>query len=123
MTDLSPLPAFVGRTAETDWLLQRLRGEAGVVTLTGIGGIGKTRLARHVAEQVAMQGFRDVNVVELAALSSDADAIAALADALGVYGTPASLDVIVDCRRDRRVLVVLDNCEHRPTRQGRSLAR
>jgi predicted ATPase/DNA-binding CsgD family transcriptional regulator len=110
--DLAPLTPFIGRAREAAWLLERLRGDARLITLTGIGGIGKTRLAMHVAERVAAAGGREVHVIELAPLSSRADVLAALTGSLGIYGAPASPDAITESLRGRCALVVLDNCEH-----------
>ncbi|WP_022927494.1 LuxR C-terminal-related transcriptional regulator [Patulibacter americanus] len=108
--ELAPLTPFIGRAREADWLLERLGGGTRLITLTGIGGIGKTRLALHVAERVAAE--REVHVVELAGLRGDDDPVAALAATLGVYGAPASLRAVGEYLRGSRALVVLDNCEH-----------
>ncbi len=87
---------------------------ARLVTLVGVGGVGKTRLAVRLAETVA-GGWPDGTwVVELARLNS-ADAVPhAVALALGVALAPGVdvVDALVGSLRHRRMLLVIDNCEH-----------
>jgi predicted ATPase/DNA-binding CsgD family transcriptional regulator len=107
------LTSFIGRrelTADA----RRLLAESRLVTLTGVGGVGKTRLAVHVARQVR-RAFRDgVRFVELADLDDPSlvpSTIAAglwLPDASGREPTA----VLVDYLADKQLLIVLDNCEH-----------
>ncbi|SBT88424.1 Predicted ATPase [Streptomyces sp. DI166] len=107
------LTSFVGRRDESADV-RRLLSEGRLVTLTGPGGVGKTRLASHVAKQVARTFTHGVWLVQLAALSDEAFVPHAVADALGVRnetGRPA-LDVLVEHLRGRALLLVLDNCEH-----------
>ena len=79
-----------------------------LVTLVGPGGIGKTRLALESAERCRAAFADGVWLVELAALRSGADVPAAAAAALGLDDTD-QLDTYVV---HRRILLVLDNCEH-----------
>ena len=85
-----------------------------LVTLTGVGGVGKTRLALAVAADLA-DGFPDgVWLVELAPVG-DPDAVPdAIANALGVtpQGDSAVIDVVAEAVAGRRLLIVIDNCEH-----------
>jgi predicted ATPase/DNA-binding CsgD family transcriptional regulator len=107
------LTGLVGREREISEL-GRLLAEARLLTLTGSGGSGKTRLALAVASEV-MEGYEDgVWLVELASLS-DPDLVAqAVASVLGVREASGSplLGTLSDHLRSRTMLIVLDNCEH-----------
>jgi predicted ATPase/DNA-binding CsgD family transcriptional regulator len=113
----SGLPAevssLVGRGPEIAAVLERLRA-ARVVTLTGPGGCGKTRLALRVAA-LAEAGFGDgARLVELAPLTDPALVPASVAQALGVSerDAPTPAAGLVRELAGRELLVVLDNCEH-----------
>ena len=113
----SGLPAevssLVGRGPEIAAVRERLRGGR-VVTLTGPGGCGKTRLALRVAA-LAEAGFGDgARLVELAPLTDPALVPAAVAQALGVSerDAPTPAAGLVRALAGRELLVVLDNCEH-----------
>jgi len=104
---------FVGRSREIAEV-RSLLGSARLLTLIGMGGLGKTRLALQVASQV-QDGFADgVWLVELAALA-DADHVAqAVASVLGVTeeaGQPVR-ETLLRFVQDRSLLLILDNCEH-----------
>jgi predicted ATPase/DNA-binding CsgD family transcriptional regulator len=104
---------LVGREQERTELVE-LVGEARLVTLTGSGGCGKTRLALEVAHDAAPRHDDGASWVELSEVG-DPDSVAqALADAVGVHQAPgrALVNTLVDGLRDRHGLVVLDNCEH-----------
>ncbi|WP_159767176.1 ATP-binding protein [Streptomyces sp. HM190] len=109
------LTSFVGRRDEAAEV-RRLLSAGRLLTLTGPGGVGKTRLAGHVAEQVARAFPDGVWLVPLAALRDEAFVPHAVNDALGVRNETVRppLDVLVEYLRDRRALIVLDNCEHLP---------
>ena len=113
----SGLPAevssLVGRGPEIAAVLERLRA-ARVVTLTGPGGCGKTRLALRVAA-LAEAGVGDgARLVELAPLTDPALVPASVAQALGVSerDAPTPAAGLVRALAGRELLVVLDNCEH-----------
>ena len=85
-----------------------------LVTLTGPGGVGKTRLAHAVAAELAEDFPDGVWLVELAAVA-DGDAVAdAIATALGVtpHGEERIIDTVAEAVTGRRLLLVVDNCEH-----------
>ena len=87
--------------------------ESRLVTLTGAGGSGKTRLSLHVAAQVA-QSFADgVCFVALAPLTDPALVPTAVAIALDLPSREGSVtDVVANVLRPKHMLLVLDNCEH-----------
>lgn len=107
------LDSFVGRRVEVAEVLALL-DEHRLVTLTGVGGVGKTRLALRVATE-SIGDFDDgVWVVELASVRSPEGVPTAIASALDIVvpGGEATLDVIVRRLADEIRLVVFDNCEH-----------
>ena len=84
-----------------------------LVTLTGVGGVGKTRLALHVASQVVTEHRDGVWLCELAPVGPDAvDEV--VAATLGVRGRPGTslAACLADDLRGRHLLLVADNCEH-----------
>ncbi|MFC8344903.1 ATP-binding protein [Streptomyces sp. NPDC057280] len=107
------LTSFVGRRDEAAEV-RRLLSAGRLLTLTGPGGVGKTRLAGHVARQVARVFPDGVWLVPLAALQDEAFVPHAVIEALGVRNESVRppLDVLVEYLRERRLLIVLDNCEH-----------
>jgi len=109
----APLTSFVGRERDLA-RLEGLLGQARLVTLTGPGGAGKTRLALELASGVLGRFPDGVWLVDLASLS-DASLIAAAAlSAVGAPGQPGrpAIDTLAGFLIRRRALVVLDNCEH-----------
>ena len=85
-----------------------------LVTLTGVGGVGKTRLALAVGAELAPDFPDGVWLVELASVG-DPDAVPdAIATALGItpQGGAPVIDAVAEALAGRQVLVVVDNCEH-----------
>ncbi len=107
------LASFVGRERELAELRGLLAG-ARLVTVTGMGGMGKTRLALQLAAEAADAFADGVWWVELAPLHDGRRVAAALAGVLGVQEEPgAGIEAAIEGHvRDRVLLVVLDNCEH-----------
>jgi predicted ATPase len=85
-----------------------------LLTLTGAGGSGKTRLALEVARDLIEAYPAGVWLVELAPLSEETLVPKAVAEALEVPERPQEplTDTLADVLRDRQLLLVLDNCEH-----------
>jgi len=106
-----PVSSFVGRDRELG-AVTALLGVRRVVTLCGPGGVGKTRLALHVAASVADRYDDGVLVVELGEVAPG-QVEAAFAGALRLPGGVGALaERIVEVLAVRRQLVVVDNCEH-----------
>ncbi len=105
--------SFVGRTSELAEIA-RLLDETRILTLAGAGGSGKTRLVFEAAEQALAQHPDGVWWVDLAALNTPDLVAAALATAVGVQEQPGRdlITTLTESLRDRRLLFVLDNCEH-----------
>ena len=105
--------SFVGRERE----LARVgegAGEARVVTLTGVGGVGKTRLALQVAAEV-LPGFREgAWLVELAPVRDPDGVVDAFAAVFGVSARAGQSveEALVEFLRTKQLLLVVDNCEH-----------
>jgi predicted ATPase/DNA-binding CsgD family transcriptional regulator len=125
------LTDFVGRKDELALLTELLHGTAGpgdgkspdgrdnprLVTVTGPGGVGKTRLAVHAVARAARWYPSGVHFADLSALSAP-QLLPALAGGLGLSvagpgdGSGACLPALLEHLRDRRLLLVLDTCEH-----------
>ncbi|MFG1874016.1 ATP-binding protein [Sphaerisporangium sp. NPDC049003] len=107
------LTSFVGRQREAAEVV-RMLGESRLATLTGVGGVGKTRLAVHVARDLRSRFPDGVWFVELSSLRDPALLGHAVSSVLRVAhqaGRP-QMAVLVEFLAGRRSLIVLDTCEH-----------
>jgi predicted ATPase/class 3 adenylate cyclase len=108
-----PATSFVGRDEELA-RVAALVEEAPLVTLLGVGGVGKTRLAVQLANDAAA-GFDDgVWLCDLASVSDGDDVAMSVASSLDVVprGGLSATDALVEFLRPKQMLIVLDNCEH-----------
>ncbi len=107
------LTSFIGREHEIDEIITLLRG-ARLVTLTGAGGTGKTRLAIEVARQVGEQFPEGVWLIDFVALREPNLILEAIATSLGVREEPKRplIQTLTDYLRSKKLLLLFDNCEH-----------
>jgi predicted ATPase/DNA-binding SARP family transcriptional activator len=107
------LSSFVGRRAELAEVQDLLQAHR-LVTLTGAGGVGKTRLAVEAARALVGRWSQGVWFVELAALSTAEAVAGAVAEVLGFRLEPGApvLPSVLEGLADRQLLLVLDTCEH-----------
>src|SRR5579859_4390563 len=107
------LSSFVGRQREMAQIGELL-ANARILTLTGPGGIGKTRVALALAETMLQDYADGVWLVELAALADSSFVTAAVAHVFGVRGEARAplVDMLTEVLRGKALLLVLDNCEH-----------
>ncbi|HZO30166.1 MAG TPA: adenylate/guanylate cyclase domain-containing protein, partial [Chloroflexota bacterium] len=109
----SQLSSFVGREREIVEV-RRLLSTTRLLTLTGSGGVGKTRLAQRVAEELTQAYPDGVWLVELAAVGDPALVPQAIATGVGIREQPGRdlQNTLIDVLRPRLALLLLDNCEH-----------
>jgi predicted ATPase/class 3 adenylate cyclase/DNA-binding CsgD family transcriptional regulator len=107
------LTSFVGRGAQMT-AVEKLLVDNRLVTLTGAGGAGKTRLGVEIAARIAAEFGDGVWYVDLAPITHPAVVAVAVARAFGLPDQPgrSTMDTLLRFVRDRQMLVVLDNCEH-----------
>jgi len=107
------LTSFIGRERELEEL-KRLLGQTRLLTLMGVGGAGKTRLALQVAAEVLGDYGDGIWLTELAPLADPELVPQTVASALGVREQPgrAMVDTVTEYLRPRSCLLILDNCEH-----------
>ncbi len=105
--------SFVGRDAALAELA-RLMARARLVTLTGAGGAGKSRLAVELADRVAERFPDGVRILELAPVREGRAVVDTVATQLGVLrqGSTPLVDTVMAALRPRRTLLLIDNCEH-----------
>jgi predicted ATPase/DNA-binding CsgD family transcriptional regulator len=106
------LTAFVGRERELDELRSLFREGKRLVTLVGIGGIGKTRLALELGFSAGDLGWAKVYLVELASLADPGLVDAAVLESVGGGSSRSPLQAAVEYLREATALLVLDCCEH-----------
>lgn len=108
------LTTFVGRAPEVEGVCSALRSGR-LVTLTGPGGVGKTRVATRAAFDVSSWFANGVHMVELVALREERLLAQTLADGLGLADRGVTLEpmqALAEYVREQQMLLVLDNCEH-----------
>jgi predicted ATPase len=104
--------SFVGRAIEQQDLRDRVRQHR-LVTVAGIGGIGKTRLALRVADDMADRFADGVRQVDLTPITDQSWLASALATAVGAgAGDDAAEAALIKALRGRELLLILDNAEH-----------
>jgi non-specific serine/threonine protein kinase len=117
MPALTPQPpasltSFVGRDREVE-AISRLLGAARLVTLTGAGGSGKTRLAGEIMRSAAASFREGAAWIELAAITEPELVTGHIAASLGIGSVgQAPADALCAMLRDSERLIVIDNCEH-----------
>lgn len=107
------LTTFIGREKELGEVVESL-ATTRLVTLTGSGGCGKTRLALQAGAELLEQYTNGVWIVELAALNDPSLIVQSLANALSVreeIGSPLQ-DTVMRYLKDKKALLIFDNCEH-----------
>ncbi len=112
--NLRPAPtSFIGRESELDELRAAVKAHR-LVTLTGVGGVGKTRLAQEVAAGLADEYPDGVWFFELAAVTDPAAVPDAVAAVLGITQQPGKTvsESVAAALEGRVRLLVIDNCEH-----------
>jgi predicted ATPase/class 3 adenylate cyclase len=107
------LTSLVGRERELARVIEAL-GDARLVSLTGVGGVGKTRLALQVAADVLPRFQLGAWLCELAAVRSTESVVDAVAEVFDVTARSGQTreQALLDFLRHKELLVVLDNCEH-----------
>jgi predicted ATPase/DNA-binding CsgD family transcriptional regulator len=106
------ISSLVGRGAET-LDVKNLLTASRLVTLTGVGGVGKTRLALHVAHRVRRVFADGVRLVELANVADPELMELTVMEAVGLHSVDADATrALVEYLRPKQLLLVLDNCEH-----------
>ena len=105
--------SFIGRQAQVSEVKELLK-EHTLVTLTGSGGVGKTRLSLQAAQELVDQFADGVWLVELAAVTDPGMVTQAVGSALELksIGSQPIHEILLEYLHNRQVLLVIDNCEH-----------
>jgi predicted ATPase/DNA-binding CsgD family transcriptional regulator len=111
-TEVVSFTTFVGRKRELGELRSLVREGKRLVTLTGIGGIGKTRLALELGFRAREFDWTNVYFVELASATNPGLIDSAVLESVGGPASRSPLQATVDYLREARALLVLDSCEH-----------
>lgn len=115
--------SLVGRSQTVPELVSLVRARS-LVTLGGVGGVGKTRLALEVGAELEPEFPDGVWLVELAAVTESDAVPEAIATALGItpQGGARAIDTVAEALAGRHVLIVVDNCEHVLTAAAEAVA-
>jgi predicted ATPase/DNA-binding XRE family transcriptional regulator len=107
------LTSFIGREKEQAEILTII-SKYRLITLVGSGGVGKTRLSSKVGEQVLGDYAHGVWLVELAPILDPLLVPRTTAISIGLYEEPKRpiIDMLCDYLREKKMLIILDNCEH-----------
>jgi predicted ATPase/transcriptional regulator with XRE-family HTH domain len=108
-----PLTSFIGREVQIGQIAGLVRTHR-LVTITGTGGIGKTRMALHVGGGVAEAADSEVWLIELAPISNPSVIASTIASTLGVQevANRPLLQTLVAYLKSKTLLLIVDNCEH-----------
>jgi predicted ATPase/DNA-binding SARP family transcriptional activator len=109
----SPVGELIGREVEVTDILAQLE-HVRLLTLTGPGGVGKTRLALEVARRVSQDGDRPAYFADLASVSDASILDAVLVSAAGIQPHPdvGPIESLIEYLGTKEVLLIVDNCEH-----------
>jgi predicted ATPase/class 3 adenylate cyclase len=107
------LTKFIGREKEVEQIKKRLEKNR-LVTLTGSGGVGKTRLSNQVASELLSEYPNGVWLVELAPITDPELVTRTICSALGLkpQGNTPALNALTEYLKAKKILLVVDNCEH-----------
>ena len=108
-----PLTSLIGREQERCEVADLLR-TVRLVTLTGSGGVGKTRLALAIAATCGKRWAQGIGWIDLAALTQETQILPTISSTLGVreQGKVPLQETLLAFLKDRQILLVMDNCEH-----------
>jgi len=109
----APTSELVGRSREMEDLMER-SAQVRLLTLTGPGGVGKTRLAMEVGRRILEEGGRSVFFADLSALPDESGVHSVLASSVGVQPQPDAgpLASMIEYLAPRSTALIVDNCEH-----------